>query len=672
MKLPAIVLFLLSSLWSLKTLGDNALPDCKMGKFSPEDLKMKTYEPDTNAAAIILANQAEASVNDEGGVQIDCFERIKVIHKNNYSLDFEVPVGSKDGLTGLKVVTYNFENGAVIPTDIDKKNVFVETVDANHFVQKFSPSDVKDGSIIEVKYTTFTGHIPTWYFEDDIPVKYSDFTVSFPDYFYYKIAMYGDVSFTQLDQVISKVPAFENVSGPKAYLLKDDIQNTQGNYQEKRYRYIAVNIPAFKTEPFMKCPNDYQSRVRYELTSYTPPGGFEHDFNTTWEEVAQNLYDSPDFGDQLKSGNAMDEIVNKICGSTKDPGEKLNRIFAYVKTELSWNGIKTLYAGKSAHDLLKDKEGNSADINLFLISLLRSAGINASPLVLRTTEFGPLNLLDPGIQNLNYVVAAAKMDSDLILLDATSPYNAVGQLPLECLNGKGLILEDLGWYSGNHSIKTEEVDLSPRVPSKKIATYDLTIDDEGNLVGRMDEKYCDYYALAFRQSFKTAKSKDEFAKDMEKLNTGLEIDSLSMQDLDSTDQPVKAAYKISIRDKAQQIGNLIAIPSSMFETEDESDYRLENRKYPVEYMFPYEKDYVIKVSLPDGYAIDSLPQPIIYSLPNDAGKFSYNVSSLGSSVLIVGRLTMFQTLFMPNDYADLRAFFNHVIQKQSEMILVKK
>lgn len=79
-----------------------------------------------------------------------------------------------------------------------------------------------------------------------------------------------------------------------------------------------------------------------------------------------------------------------------------------------------------------------------------------------------------------------------------------------------------------------------------------------------------------------------------------------------------------------------------------------------------------RISLPEGYSVDELPQPKVISLPNGAAKYTYNVSQLGNMLNVVSFLQINKSLFLQDEYPNLREFYNQLVAKQAEQIVLKK
>jgi hypothetical protein len=119
-------------------------------------------------------------------------------------------------------------------------------------------------------------------------------------------------------------------------------------------------------------------------------------------------------------------------------------------------------------------------------------------------------------------------------------------------------------------------------------------------------------------------------------------------------------------------GNVIYFNPLFGEEEKENLFKLEARKYPVDFGKPMEKIIMCKVALPDGYTVDEIPKPKIIMLPNRSGKYTYTATLTGNTLSIVSVMQINKSLFLQDEYVNLREFYSQLIAKQSEQIVLTK
>jgi hypothetical protein len=55
----------------------------------------------------------------------------------------------------------------------------------------------------------------------------------------------------------------------------------------------------------------------------------------------------------------------------------------------------------------------------------------------------------------------------------------------------------------------------------------------------------------------------------------------------------------------------------------ENPFQQEVREYPVDYGFPSQKKNTINIQIPDGYAIEKVPDPAVITMQDDLGSFTF-------------------------------------------------
>lgn len=76
--------------------------------------------------------------------------------------------------------------------------------------------------------------------------------------------------------------------------------------------------------------------------------------------------------------------------------------------------------------------------------------------------------------------------------------------------------------------------------------------------------------------------------------------------------------------------------------------------------------------MPDGYQVDELPQAKVLSLPSNTGRFTYSVTQAGNLLNVISNFQINKSIFTQEEYPGLREFYNQVVAKQAEQIVLKK
>jgi hypothetical protein len=78
------------------------------------------------------------------------------------------------------------------------------------------------------------------------------------------------------------------------------------------------------------------------------------------------------------------------------------------------------------------------------------------------------------------------------------------------------------------------------------------------------------------------------------------------------------------------------------------------------------------ITIPEGYGIDNLPKNKRMMLPENKASFIYSIQHSGSNITILTKFDINKVTFLPDDYENLKLFYNQVIEAQAEDIILKK
>jgi hypothetical protein len=156
-------------------------------------------------------------------------------------------------------------------------------------------------------------------------------------------------------------------------------------YGEMFNKYVMVDVPSFKDERFISNMEDYLIKIDFQLVKIIHVDGTASEITTTWPNLIKNLSKNASFGKFVKnSSSESKKIVAELNIADKSEEEKIQVITDYVKKHYSWNGNYGKYSSTDPKNFIKEKSGNIAELNLLLVSILNTAGIEAWPVILST------------------------------------------------------------------------------------------------------------------------------------------------------------------------------------------------------------------------------------------------------------------------------------------------
>lgn len=649
----------------------------KFGDVPMEQLKMTRYGKDSSASAVVLADYGESTVeyNQNTGFSLNFqrIRRIKILTKDGLKwADFTIGLyhsdaGQDEKIQNLKAVTYNLENGKIIESKVKSEAIFKENYDAHTDRLTVTWPNVKEGSVIEISYgikSDFLFNFQDWEFQETIPTVWSEYRARIPEYYNYDKYMQGYIPLfiheeTQVSQSI-ELNYVERTEGVPMNGVVSSQHHEKIEYQENRFRWVSKDVPAFKSEPYMTTYLDYISKINFELAFTKFPNQAIKNYMGSWDDINKLYTENSNFGGEVTGNGFLKSKVEEITKGLSSQEEKLRAIFNYVKANVNWDGLSRTFTIKSFKKVLEDQKGNSAEINLLLASMLEKADFAVSPVLLSTRDHGFLRESTPIASQFNYVICVLKLDNKSILLDATEKLLPLGALPERCLNGKGFVVSKEG-YSW--------VDLQPASKSRTVISTDLSLAESGELKGKLEISRTGYNALDARKHY--LKGESDYIKDFLGGRTW-ELTKNEFQNTKEIQQPFVQLHDLIINEHVTSAGDMLYLNPFILHKEDENPFKLENREYPVNFGSPFEKVYMIKINLPEGYSIEEVPKSKVLLLPENAAKYIYSVSLLGNVLTITSSMSINKSLFSQPEYPHLREFYNQVVAKQDEQIVVKR
>lgn len=631
----------------------------KFGKVSKEELQEEFYPKDSTADAAYLFKKRRTYYNfvSNEGFQLvtDVHERIKIYTKAGFDMAtksipyYNPETGESESVSSIKGYTFNLEGSKVKKEKLSRKSIFKETVSKYRTAKKITMPNIKEGSVIELKYKITSPYIQSvsdFQFQYHVPVKKLEYQLEIPEYFIFK----------------------QKSKGYYYVKLINEVKN--GNVGDTRYtvnvyKFDEEYIPALRDdEPFVSSVQNYRAGMSFELTqtNFISIGGNFKSYTNSWENVSKQIYKSSSFGGELSKSSYYKKDLEQILANTKTQVEKLIAIFSFVKNKVKWNGYYGIYADKGVRKAYKERVGSVADINLILTSMLRSANLDADPVLVSTRSNG--TPFFPTIDGFNYVVSVVQLPNNggYVLLDATEPYNEPNMLPKRALNWNGRRISKNGQSSW--------VKLTSSKPAAEENNVMVSISDDMMVNGIIRTKYKNLSALTYRKSHNHLTEESVVTNLEEKLN--LEIEVFKIKNEKIIGKPVIRNLKFSSENLIEGINDKIYIEPMLFLSQHTNPFKLEERKFPVDFTTPWSVTNMVAIDIPKGYKVESVPEAIAIALPDDLGVFKFNTIIKAGKISTICVLEFKNAIVAPQFYPYLKDFYSKLVQKESEKVVLVK
>ena len=649
----------------------------ELGEVTVEELSQKKHPSDTSAVAAVIFEKGKTYFEykqDDGFKVITEVEvKIKIYKKEgfdwgNKEIQFYVGGQRDESVMISKAVTYNLVNGQIEKTKLKSDGEFIEKRNKFWSSKKIIMPNIKEGSIIEYKYilkSPFISSLPDWSFQNEIPVNYSQYKVIIPEYFKYNTYKKGNISISEQKSKSSRTVTLvfksrtnSNFNGSVASSSRD-FQEVVIN--EDQIIYKAEKVPALKDETFVNNIQNYTSSIQHELGSTQFPDTPFKLYSTDWETVTKKIYEDSDFGTQLNKTGYFENELKSLLNGTTERDEKIAKIFAFVKSKMNWDNFRSYNCDKGVSQAYSEKNGNSAEINLMLIAMLRYAGVDASPIILSTRNNGIA--LFPSLTAFDYVIAGVEIPDGLILLDATSKNSMPNILPVRDLNWFGRIIRKDG--------TSAQIDLSPNVLSKEYTNLMATISPSGELSGMIKSQSSDYNAFIFRDGDGKL-TQDSYLEKLEKQLNNSEVEGYTIENKTDLSKPIIETFSFKNTNSTETIGDKIYFSPLLFFGKTSNPFKQEKREYPIDFVYPHQEKYLNIINIPEGYQVETIPTPVNIVFTDELLTYKYNITSNGKQIQVSSVLDIKTSILPSEDYEELKKFYEEMIKKQTEKVVLKK
>ncbi len=648
----------------------------KFGKVSKAELEEKFYPLDSSANAAILYTERKTNFEfdkKKGFFIVEkYFVRIKIYNQAGYEKATKKILAyhntkAKESVFGIKATTFNIENGKIIKTNLQKKDIFQEEENKYYYSYKFTMPYLKPGCVVEWKYTfstPFFSNLNEVKLQEDIPIKNLNVRIATPEYYNYNAITKGFIQIPMKKDKVNRKVSYTDIvrsDGLGWTPTKSESVRNEFSYDEHIQTIKMSNIPAIKNEPFAGNINNYKSGINYELSYIKPPNEPLKTYATSWEAVVEKIYNNSAFGEQLKKNNHFEQDLQNLLQELNNTNEKIILIYQFVKNKIKWNGYDSFYSDEGVRKSYKEGVGNVADINLNLVAMLQHAGIDANPVLISTIDNGiPLF---PTRKGFNYVIARVATPNGHILLDATDKNSGPNILPKRVLNFRGRVVKNNG--------ESEWVELFPKKHSINKTLISAKFNESG-FTGTSRKTITNNYLLDYRNAARD-KSEESLLEWIDEKTEGVEVINARVSNLDNLEKDAIETIQFETESFYEDIADKTYISPLLYTQMTENPFKSENREFPVFFNKPWASATIINMSIPDIYTIENLPESIRFALPNEMGSFSYSISNQERKIEVISKLIINIPIVSVGHYQDLKEFYKKVITKQNEkIVLIKK
>lgn len=671
--LCAFLLQFLSPVHSQQATTATIEPNLKYGKPSKEELSLTSYAPDTTATAIYLFHQGQSDFVYHDGFQLttEHWVRIKILKPQGVSYaDVSVPYYSptdrdegQERASDIEGCSYNMENGKCIKTSMKRESISFERINNLYKMLKFSLPAVKEGTVIEYHYKLYSdyfSHIDNWMMQEELPMLYNQYKITIPHVFIYNIELRGK-DYIQVKQRDSSIHATEREGG-SAGVSKDFTVSAQET------TFTSRNLPAIRQdEPYCWCPEDYKVQVSFDLqgTQFTP--NEYKPYSQKWKDVDNQLLkpENTQFGKYLSFTNPFRPETKQAYNSEMSFEEKIICAFQILKKKMAWNGRYQLYS-KELEKVIPKGNGSNADLNFILISILKDFGLEAYPVVLSRRSSGMLPYNFPSLQKLNtFIVAVYDINKQkYVFLDGSMDVPALNILPLELSVNKARIL------SPKEKEEKKWVNVMALADNKSFMKIEARL--EGNQVkGHRSTILYGQEAVEYQANEKH--KQNSIVSNPESngsLKNKLTVTNLKVKKQENDQALIEEEFDFVLQ--TDRTDDHLYINPMLFPHLKSNPFIQTERVLPIEFPYPYKFTMLATLTLPEGYEVEETPQPQVIRTQGDGLQCKYMIQRQGNTISLNYIFYLKEPIFLTEQYKQLQELWTKVIEKNNEILVLKK
>lgn len=660
--------YLMPFVIALASLFPIALPaqdaPVKFGKIPKEDLQMTTYPPDTSATAVVLCDFGSLRFefkDDNPLTSLVHHKRIKILRRAGFEYG-DVVIPYYTSLMKIKYLKARVFAPDGTETEVSQKDIYDEKENENWSRIRFAFPNLSEGCVVEYKYELETDYIfelPEWYFQREIPTRWSELQLVIPLWYRYVTLTNG-----RQPEIVETKEMKETFILPSSGTSNNI---ASGTVNAIHIRLAMKDVPAFKEEAFITTMEDYYSRVRFQLKSIQYSDNADpKPIMSTWDQAASKLLEDEKFGLQITKKSKYKKAwgaAQPYVAAAQTPDDKIEAVYHFLLGSIECeSGYPTYYARQDLDDLFEKKRASASEMNLLLIALLRESGVQAHPVLISTRDHGQPVTDYPIMDQFNHVLAVAESGDKNVFLDLGNSFRPPGTIAVNALNRQG-------WKV--HATQSEWMPLTPVMASETyLGTFHL--DEEGSLSGKIQTTEEGYGAMERRIGINQKTAAVYWTAEIQKRYPDAIVDSVFVENRNSIKLPLSEKFVCTLPAYAQVSGDFIYLNPVFYSNYHENPFKLENRMYPVDIPHPLKERVVFNLEIPSGYKVESLPESSRLALPGNKGRFQYIIEQKDGRIILNATLTLTQFQFSTEEYDGLRSFFGMIAEKYGEQIVLKK
>ena len=433
----------------------------------------------------------------------------------------------------------------------------------------------------------------------------------------------------------------------------------------KTLRWQVEQLPGITVEP-------YGPSLQEQVVSiYTAPAQFEIEGArgdmSTWQSFGDWMHALYQGRDVLPA-DALAE-VERILAGAQDDREKVRRLYAHLQAKTRYVSIQLGLGGWqpfSAAYVHERGYGDCKALTNYMLALLRAAGIEAYPALIRGGTHEPDVLADFPSNQFNHVVLYVPLASGPIWLECTSQTTPFAHVSDFIEDRYALVVRP----DGGELMRTPR---SPAQENRQVRAASVTLAPDGDARAEITTQYTGNQQDRVRQALaqRTGRDREKW------LHSAIDIPSFRLlnadfSSIDAREADVTLPVTLSLPRYASATGSRLFLRPNLLERWTMTLPPTDQRQQPVEMAYAFCDTDSIRYVLPEGFRVEAMPQDVKVKTP--FGRYVARTSVGEDHTLVYHReLEITQAEIPAEHYDDFRAFVQQVARTdQAQVVLVRE
>lgn len=431
---------------------------------------------------------------------------------------------------------------------------------------------------------------------------------------------------------------------------------------DRVWAWTFANLPTIPREPLMP--------AGAEVLPYLKISTFQ-----TWKDMTQWYWNLT--REQSITGTPLRDRLAKIILEYRiknslpidrelSDWDKVRAVNTFVNTGVRYLGLEFGIDGYKPHkvdEICNAQYGDCKDKAFLAVAMLKELGVEAYPVILRTTDQGEIDYELPSLGIFNHAIYyIPNLDGKEYWIDGTATFHDAAELPGQDAGANSLIVKKEGDY------EFKRIPYSKAEENGGVFTTSIQLDANGAAQGSYAAQFRGLYNPIIRRTYENSvKAKEIIERTLTGTYPGASSSNLDISDLSDYANAEHLSYNITIPQFGVKQGDRWVLPSNIYkEMMSQRFATLSQREYDLILNYPWTRTNILTVELSGNSSNVNLPAN--QEFENEFGAYRRKAEWKDNQIEIKEEV-VFKSVRIPKEkYPEFREFCRLIDHYQDEKI----